>query len=92
MSIYAMGPTVGSFVGLAAVAPHQRALAASFGFLTANLLGLGLGPLLVGAISDVATTSFGDRSLAFALGVCLISLVIAFGFFMAARAIPPEEA
>lgn len=89
---YQLGYGTSISIGMSAVAPHQRALAASFGFLTANLLGLGLGPLLVGAISDAATTSFGDRSLAFALGVCLITLVIAFGFFVAAaRAIPPEE-
>ena len=89
---YQLGYGTSISIGMSAVAPHQRALAASFGFLTANLLGLGVGPLLVGAISDAATASFGDRSLAFALGVCLITLVIAFGCFVAAaRAIPPEE-
>lgn len=89
---YQLGYGTSISIGMSAVAPHQRALAASFGFLTANLLGLGLGPLLVGAISDAATANFGDRSLAFALGVCLITLVVAFAFFMAAaRAIPPEE-
>ena len=89
---YQLGYGTSISIGMSAVAPHQRALAASFGFLTANLLGLGVGPLLVGAISDAATASFGDRSLAFALGVCLITLVIAFGCFVAAaRAIPAEE-
>ena len=86
---YQLGYGTSISIGMSAVAPHQRALAASFGFLTANLLGLGLGPLLVGAISDAATEAFGDRALAFSLGVCLITLVIAFICFMvAARAIP----
>ncbi len=89
---YQLGYGTSISIGMSAVVPHQRALAASFGFLTANMLGLGLGPLLVGAISDAAEGSFGDRSLAFALGVCLLSLVIAFICFMAAaRAISREE-
>lgn len=89
---YQLGYGTSVSIGLSAVQPHQRALAASFGFLTANLLGLGLGPFLVGAISDIAEPTFGERSLAFALGVCLITLVIAFAFFWAAgNAITREE-
>ncbi|MEM1435197.1 MAG: MFS transporter [Pseudomonadota bacterium] len=60
-----------------AVAPNQRALAASFVFMFANILGLGLGPLIVGAISDSASDAFAERSLAVALGVCLIALLVA---------------
>ena len=71
-------------IALSAVAPNQRALAASFGFLSSNLLGLGLGPLLIGVISDAAVGRFGDDSLGFSLGVCLMSMVIAFAFYWAA--------
>ncbi len=81
---YQLGYGTSISIGMSAVEPSQRALAASFGFLTANLLGLGLGPLLVGAISDAAVSSFGIRSLAFSLGVCLIALIISFAFFWAA--------
>lgn len=89
---YQLGYGTSISIGMSAVQPHQRALAASFGFLIANLLGLGLGPLLVGAISDAAESAFGERSLAFALGVCLITLVMAFAFFWAAgNSIKQEE-
>ncbi len=88
---YQLGYGTSISIGLSAVNPHQRALAASFGFLIANLLGLGLGPLLVGAISDAAESSFGIRSLAFALGVCLIAMVISFVcYWIASNAIKDE--
>lgn len=84
LMFYQLGTGTSLSIGMSAVAPHQRALAASFLFLAANLLGLGVGPLLVGAISDAAGSDFGDRSLAFALGVCLVSLVISFACYWAA--------
>ena len=61
------GPTLA--VVQSAVEPHQRATAASLVFFASNLLGLGLGPLLVGAISDALKAQYGDAtSLAIALG------------------------
>ncbi|QFU75761.1 MFS transporter [Halioglobus maricola] len=81
---YQIGAGTAMSIALSAVAPNQRALAASFVLLSANLLGLGLGPLLIGVISDAAVDSFGEDSLGFSLGVCLISMVIAFAFYWAA--------
>ncbi len=81
---YQIGAGTSMSIALSSVAPNQRALAASFVLLFSNLLGLGLGPLLIGVISDAAVDSFGDNSLGFALGVCLISMVIAFAFYWAA--------
>jgi len=51
-----------------------------------------LGPFLVGWISDAAEASYGDRSLAFSLGVCLIALVMSFVcYWIAANAVSQQE-
>ncbi len=90
--LYQLGYGTSLAIGMSAVAPHRRALASSFGFLTANLLGLGLGPLLVGVISDAAQASFGARSLALSLGICLSALVLAFiCFWIASNAVQRES-
>jgi MFS family permease len=44
---------------LSVVRPRSRATAASLFFLMSNLLGLGLGPLLVGSLSDYLATGVG---------------------------------
>lgn len=84
LMFYQIGYGTSVSISLSAVAPSQRALAMSFGFLLANLLGLGLGPLLIGVISDAASGIFGEDSLAFSLGICLFSMVISFVFYWVA--------
>lgn len=54
------------------VPADRRALAASVVFFMSNLIGLGLGPLLVGGISDAAGHAFGPSSLT--PGLCLVAL------------------
>jgi MFS transporter, Spinster family, sphingosine-1-phosphate transporter len=49
------------------VEPTMRALAAALLLLVANLIGLGVGPLAVGVLSDVLQTTHGRDSLRFAL-------------------------
>lgn len=51
------------------VPPRMRATAIAILFLFANLIGLGLGPLAVGAISDALRPHFGQESLRYALVV-----------------------
>ncbi len=71
-----------------AVAPEQRATAASLNFFLSNLLGLGLGPLLVGSISDQLADRYGDVSLNIALGVVvLVSISAAVMFYRVSRLI-----
>jgi MFS family permease len=50
------GPVYGT--GQSVVPPHMRATAAALLLFIINLVGLGLGPLAVGIISDVAANSF----------------------------------
>jgi MFS family permease len=62
----------------AVVPPHIRALAIASVFLVANLIGMGLGPLLVGFLSDTLGPAFGEESLRYAL------LAVCPGYFWAA--------
>jgi len=62
---------VGGGVALAAVQsfvePHRRATAVSIILFLSSLLGLGLGPYLIGVISDLLAPSLGQESLRYAL-------------------------
>jgi MFS family permease len=49
------------------VPPRMRAVALATIYLFANLVGMGLGPLAVGALSDAFRASAGDESLRYAL-------------------------
>jgi predicted MFS family arabinose efflux permease len=53
-------------------APDARARAAAMQSATATLLGLGLGPLMVGMVSDAFASSAGDQSLRWGLAALLI--------------------
>jgi predicted MFS family arabinose efflux permease len=60
-----MGPTYGTVQSLAR--PDSRALAAAVNLFVVNLLALGFGPLLVGAMSDLFTARFGKESLRYSI-------------------------
>ena len=49
------------------VPPRMRAMSIAIVLFFSNLIGLGLGPLAAGALSDVLHTSFGNESLRYAL-------------------------
>jgi MFS transporter, Spinster family, sphingosine-1-phosphate transporter len=49
------------------VPPQRRAVATAILLLFANLIGLGLGPLAAGALSDALHPGFGEESLRYAL-------------------------
>ena len=56
-----LAPSIAMAHGL--VGLRMRALASAVLFLFLNLIGLGLGPLFFGALSDFLITGFGDESL-----------------------------
>lgn len=66
------------------VKQSQRATAASLIFFTSNVFSLGLGPVVVGWISDMLMPNYGDASLGWALGVAI--LVSVPGAFLLYRA------
>ncbi|WP_083197419.1 spinster family MFS transporter [Candidatus Viadribacter manganicus] len=74
--------------------PHMRATASAILLFIINLIGLGLGPLFVGALSDMFAISFGmgeGEGVRWALIVAaLTGLIAAVLFWMARRSIREE--
>lgn len=74
----------------------MRAMAIAITFLFANLIGMGLGPVLVGVLSDALQPRYGEESLRYALlAVCPGFLWVSWYFFRASttikRDMPSEE-
>ena len=79
-----LAPTVA--VAHALVGPHYRALASALVYFVLNIIGLGLGPFTVGAISDALAPSMGVESIRWA--IMSTSIVAALGgglYFLAAK-------
>ena len=75
------------------VPPAMRALTSAILFLVLNMIGLGLGPLTVGVLSDFYAAYFGDDNLRYAmLTVALLSAPAVVLFFLAARHLPADLA
>ncbi len=73
------------------VPPAMRALASAILFFVLNLIGLGMGPLTAGLLSDVFTESFGADGLRYAMIV--VAMIASLGvlmFFLAARSLPAD--
>lgn len=83
MSMY-IAPTIA--VSHAQVAPQQRAMASAMVFFMINLVGLGAGPMLTGALSDGFSGALGREALRYAL-ICtsLVSALACPCYLLAAR-------
>jgi predicted MFS family arabinose efflux permease len=77
-----LGPAIAITYGLVKV--RMRALASALLLFILNMIGLGLGPLLVGIISDGLAPTQGAQSIRWALGIVAMSKVIAIWMFWAA--------
>lgn len=80
------GPVYGT--GQSVVPPHMRATTAAILLFIINLIGLGLGPLAVGALSDIFNKSLGMGSaegVRWALICAALFGLVAFACFWAAR-------
>ncbi|MBO6544214.1 MAG: MFS transporter [Alphaproteobacteria bacterium] len=65
---------------------RMRAVAAGILLFIINIVGLGLGPTLVGITTDLLTPFYGDEALRYSLlGFSLINLWAAFHYFVAGR-------
>ena len=93
VSPFYLGPTLALIQTLSPV--PMRAVAAAIKMLCLNLVGMGLGPLIVGALSDGLTDAFGDASLRVALSITTaLSLWSGLHFWLCGRALarrPPPE-
>ena len=83
------GPTSALVQSLSRV--RMRAVAASITMLSVNLVGLGLGPTIIGVLSDVLEPELGEDSLRYALMVVgLLIILSAFFFFRAAATVEDD--
>lgn len=65
LSTMYLGPSIATCQTL--VSPAMRAMASAVLFFVLNMIGLGLGPLLVGTLSDLYQPAFGDENLRYAM-------------------------
>jgi MFS family permease len=71
MGSFYLGPTFAMTQGL--VDLRMRAVASSILLFILNLIGLGLGPLIVGIMSDLLTPAYGINALRYALVISLVA-------------------
>ena len=83
------GPVFSSTQGL--VPLRHRAMASALLLFCQNLIGLGLGPLFFGMLSDLIKPAFGDESVRYVLyGAALLGFVPAVLFWMLRPRLPAE--
>jgi len=79
-----LGPSFA--ISHAMVAPRMRAVASATLLFLINIIGMGLGPYVVGMLSDVLTPAYGSDSLRFALCIALTANIWSSAhYFMGAR-------
>jgi len=77
----------------ALVQPRARALASAILLFVINLIGLGLGPLAIGALNDALTASYGTQAIRYSLFIMVATnLWAAYHFFAGARTIRADIA
>ena len=80
LSLVWLGPVISAFQHL--VQPNMRATASAIFLFINNLIGIGLGNLLIGLISDGLNAQFGDESLRYAILAGTVFYLIAAGLFI----------
>ncbi len=80
LSLVWLGPVLTAFQQL--VQPNMRATASAVFLFINNLIGIGLGNLAIGAISDGLKAAYGDESLRYAILSGIVFYVIAAALFI----------
>ena len=87
---YVMGPTIAMVQTLSPV--QMRAVSSAIMMLCLNLVGMGLGPLLVGLLSDLLTPEHGEDALSVALAFfTLVGLWGTVHFWLCGRALAKQQ-
>jgi MFS family permease len=85
-----LGPTLAMVQTLSPV--HMRAVSSAIKMLCLNLIGLGLGPLLVGVLSDGLSPRHGEQALNVALAYfTLVGLWGSLHFWLCGRALAKQR-
>ncbi len=80
LSLVWLGPVISAFQHL--VQPNMRATASAIFLFINNLIGIGLGSLAIGALSDGLNARYGDESLRYAILSGIVFYIIAAAFFL----------
>ena len=81
-----LGPCIATCHNL--VSPGMRAMASAILYFVLNIIGLGMGPLTVGILSDAFECTYGDNNLRYAMATTLtISLIGIFFLWMGVRSL-----
>jgi MFS family permease len=87
---YVIGPTIAMVQTLSPV--QMRAVSSAIMMLCLNLVGMGLGPLLVGLLSDLLTPHHGEDALSVALAFfTLVGLWGSVHFWLCGRALAKQQ-
>ena len=87
---YVIGPTIAMVQTLSPV--QMRAVSSAIMMLCLNLIGMGLGPLLVGLLSDLLTPHHGEDALSVALAFfTLVGLWGTVHFWLCGRALAKQQ-
>ena len=87
---YVIGPTIAMVQTLSPV--HMRAVSSAIKMLCLNLIGMGLGPLLVGLLSDLLTPHHEEGALSVALAYfTLVGLWGSLHFWLCGRALAKQQ-
>ena len=87
---YALGPTLAMIQTLSPV--NMRAVSSAIKMLFINLIGMGLGPLLVGLLSDFLSPRYGENSLSVALAYfTLVGVWGSLHFWLCGRALVKQK-
>lgn len=88
---YVIGPSIAMVQTLAPV--NMRAVSSAIKMLFLNLIGMGLGPLLVGVLSDLLTPHYSEDALSMALAYfTLVGFWGSLHFWLCARALEKQAA
>ena len=89
LNSFYLGPSIALCHTL--VSPSMRAMASAVLFFVLNMIGLGLGPVIVGLLSDIYEPVFGTNNLRYAMLTTLVlGLSGVFFFWMAAKGLPED--
>lgn len=86
LSALYLGPCIATCHNL--VSPGMRAMASAILYFVLNLIGLGLGPLTVGILSDLFAEPFGENNLRYAMATALtIGFLGIYSLWMGSRSL-----